>query len=143
MNSPSTWTGSCGENVRPTTTLDPVTDTPDLGALFGGGDPDALSGLLAQAQQMQEQLMRAQQEIAATELTGQAGNGLVTVTGLGSGGVTGVKIDPKVVDPSDVDTLQDLIVGALAELDDKRDALATQKMGPLSDGLGGGLPGLG
>ena len=65
------------------------------------------------------------------------------MTGLGSGGVTGVTIDPKVVDPSDVDTLQDLIVGALAELDDKRDALATQKMGPLSDGLGGGLPGLG
>ncbi|MFT4199758.1 YbaB/EbfC family nucleoid-associated protein [Gordonia sp. (in: high G+C Gram-positive bacteria)] len=119
-----------------------MTQTPDLGGLLGGdGDPNALSGLLAQAQQMQEQLMTAQQEIAQTELTGTAGNGLVTVTGSGAGGITGITIDPKVVDPSDVETLQDLIVGALTDLDAKRDALAAEKMGPLSGGLG--LPGLG
>ncbi|MFT3898831.1 MAG: YbaB/EbfC family nucleoid-associated protein [Gordonia sp. (in: high G+C Gram-positive bacteria)] len=118
-----------------------MTDTPDLGDLLGGGD-DGLSGLLAQAQQMQEQLLKAQQEIAATELTGTAGGGLVTVTGTG-GGVTAITIDPKVVDPSDVETLQDLVVGALADLDAKRQALTAEKMGPLSAGLGGGLPGLG
>ncbi|GED96507.1 YbaB/EbfC family nucleoid-associated protein [Gordonia crocea] len=120
-----------------------MTDTPDLGGLLGGGDPNALSGLLAQAQQMQEQLVNAQNEIAQTVLTGSAGNGLVTVTGTGAGGVTAVTVDPKVVDPADVDTLQDLIVGALADLDAQRDALAAEKMGPLSAGLGGGLPGLG
>ncbi|GAA3037444.1 YbaB/EbfC family nucleoid-associated protein [Gordonia defluvii] len=120
-----------------------MTDTPDFGGLLGGGDPNALSGLLAQAQQMQEQLMSAQNEIAQTELSGSAGNGLVTVTGTGAGGVTAVHIDPKVVDATDIDTLQDLLIGALADLDAKRDALAAEKMGPISGGLGGGLPGLG
>ncbi len=118
-----------------------MTDTPDLGGLLGG-DSNALSGLLAQAQQMQEQLMTAQNAIAQTELSGSAGNGLVTVTGGGGGGVTGITIDPKVVDPSDIETLQDLIIGALADLDAQRDALTAEKMGPLSSGLGG-LPGLG
>jgi DNA-binding protein YbaB len=47
------------------------------------------------------------------------------------------------VDADDVETLQDLIVGALADLNTKRDALTQQKMGPLAGGLGGGFPGLG
>ncbi|MGU3290931.1 YbaB/EbfC family nucleoid-associated protein [Williamsia sp. M5A3_1d] len=105
-----------------------------------------MAGLLAQAQKMQEQLLAAQNQIAETELTGTAGGGLVTVTGSGTGEVTGVTIDPKVVDVDDVETLQDLIVGALADLAGKRDALASQTMGPLAGGLGGlggGLPGFG
>ncbi|GAA1482446.1 YbaB/EbfC family nucleoid-associated protein [Gordonia sinesedis] len=105
-----------------------------------------MAGLLAQAQQMQEQLLAAQNEIAATEVTGSVGNGLVTVTGKGTGEVTAVTIDPKVVDPEDVETLQDLVLGALADLAGKRDELASEKMGPLAGGLGGaggGLPGLG
>lgn len=102
-----------------------------------------MAGLLAQAQQMQEKLLAAQEEIAATEVTGSAGNGLVTVTGKGTGEVTAVTIDPKVVDPDDVDTLQDLVLGALSDLASKRDALTSDKMGPLAGGLGGGLPGLG
>ena len=52
-------------------------------------------------------------------------------------------IDPKVVDPDDVETLQDLVLGALSDLASKRDALTSEKMGPLAGGLGGGLPGLG
>ncbi|MYR07864.1 YbaB/EbfC family nucleoid-associated protein [Gordonia sp. SID5947] len=119
----------------------------DPSALFGGGDSaggdNPMAGLLAQAQQMQEQLLAAQNEIAAAEVTGSAGNGLVTVTGSGTGEVTGVTIDPKVVDPDDVETLQDLVLGALADLASKRDALTQEKMGPLAGGLGGGLPGLG
>ncbi|MBT0567219.1 YbaB/EbfC family nucleoid-associated protein [Williamsia sp. CHRR-6] len=101
-----------------------------------------MAGLLEQAQKMQQQLMAAQNQIAATELTGSAGGGLVTVTGSGAGEVTGVHIDPKVVDADDVETLQDLIVGALADLAAKRDELASTAMGPLAGGLGG-LPGLG
>mgnify|MGYP002653932536 CR=1 FL=1 len=99
--------------------------------------------LLAQAQQMQEKLLSAQNEIAAAEVVGSAGNGLVTVTGNGTGEVTAVSIDPKVVDPDDVETLQDLLLGALADLSEKREQLASEKMGPLAGGLGGGLPGLG
>ena len=102
-----------------------------------------MAGLLAQAQQMQEQLLNAQNEIAATEVTGTAGNGLVTVTGNGTGEITAVTIDPKVVDPDDVETLQDLLLGALGDLSTKREELASEKMGPLACGLGGGLPGLG
>ena len=66
-----------------------------------GGQPD-MSALLAQAQQMQQQLMEAQESLAASEVHGQAGGGLVQVTMRGSGEVVGVAIDPKVVDPSDV-----------------------------------------
>jgi DNA-binding YbaB/EbfC family protein len=105
-----------------------------------------MAGLLQQAQQMQQQLLAAQEQIAAAEVTGTAGGGLVTVTGTGTGEVTAVTIDPKVVDPDDVETLQDLIVGALADLNSKRDELTQQKMGPLAGGLGGlggGFPGLG
>ncbi|MEP9393031.1 YbaB/EbfC family nucleoid-associated protein [Gordonia sp. VNQ95] len=119
----------------------------DPSALFGGGGAggeNPMAGLLQQAQQMQAKLLEAQNEIAATEVTGTAGNGLVSVTGNGTGEVTAVTIDPKVVDPDDVETLQDLLLGALADLARKREELAGEKMGPLAGGLGGGgLPGLG
>ncbi|NDK91796.1 YbaB/EbfC family nucleoid-associated protein [Gordonia desulfuricans] len=117
----------------------------DPSALFGGGagGDNPMAGLLQQAQAMQQQLINAQNEIAATEVTGTAGNGLVTVTGNGTGEITAITIDPKVVDPDDVETLQDLVLGALADLSQKRETLAGEKMGPLAGGLGGGLPGLG
>jgi DNA-binding YbaB/EbfC family protein len=100
-----------------------------------GETPD-MSALLAQAQQMQQQLMEAQENMAAAEVTGQAGGGLVQVTMKGSGEVTGVSIDPKVVDPSDVDTLQDLIVGAFTDASHQVTALAQSQLGPLAGGLG-------
>lgn len=105
-----------------------------------------MAGLLAQAQQMQEQLLAAQDAITAAQVTGTAGNGLVTVTGTGAGDITAISIDPKVIDPDDPETLQDLVLGALADLAGNREALAQEKMGPLAGGLGGlggGLPGLG
>ena len=72
-----------------------------------------LQAALAQAHMMQHKLMEAQQQIAVTEVTGQAGGGLVQVTLNGTGQVLGIHIDPQVVNPDDVETLQDLIVGAL------------------------------
>ncbi|GAC78996.1 hypothetical protein SAMN04488550_0507 [Gordonia malaquae] len=117
-----------------------MTDAFDPSALFGGGGGDnPVAGLLAQAQEMQAKLVAAQDEIANTTVTGQAGNGLVTVTGTGTGEVTGVEIKRDVVDPDDIETLQDLLVGALADLAHNRDAVTAEKMGPLA----GGLPGLG
>jgi nucleoid-associated protein EbfC len=100
-----------------------------------GGPPD-MSALLAQAQQMQQQLMQAQQELAATDVHGQAGGGLVQVTMKGSGEVVAVSIDPKVVDPDDVETLQDLIVGALVDASEQVTDLAQSRLGPLAGGLG-------
>jgi nucleoid-associated protein EbfC len=104
-----------------------------------GGQPD-MSALLAQAQQMQQHLMAAQQRLINSEVHGEAGGGLVKVTVKGSGEVVAIDIDPKVVDPADVETLQDLIVGALGDAAKQVTAMAQQQLGPLAGGMG--LPGL-
>lgn len=102
-----------------------------------------MSALLAQAQQVQQKLMEAQEQLANAEVNGQAGGGLVQVTMKGSGEVVGVSIDPKVVDPTDVETLQDLIVGAHADAARQVTLLAQERLGPLAGGMGElGLPGL-
>jgi DNA-binding YbaB/EbfC family protein len=102
-----------------------------------------MSALLAQAQQVQQKLMEAQEQLADTEVHGQAGGGLVQVTMKGSGEVVGVSIDPKVVDPDDVETLQDLIVGALTDAARQVTILAEDRLGPLAGGMGElGVPGL-
>lgn len=98
--------------------------------------PD-MNQILQQAQAMQAKLQEAQREIMESSVTGEAGNGLVTVVMEGTGKVTGVTIDPKVVDADDVETLQDLIVGAFGEAHEKLADLAQEKMGPLSQGMGG------
>lgn len=112
-----------------------------------GGMPD-MQAILQQAQQMQQQLMSAQQELAESEVTGTAGGGLVSATVTGAGELTNLMIDPKVVDPDDVETLSDLIVAAVRDANTKAQQLAASKMGPLAGGLGGlgdlgglGLPG--
>ena len=106
--------------------------------------PD-MNALLQQAQQMQAQLAEAQQEIAASIVDGQAGGGLVTVSMRGTGEVTGVSVDPKVVDPEDVETLQDLLVGAFGDAHTKVQELAESRLGPLASGggLGDMMGGLG
>ena len=107
-----------------------------------GQTPD-MSALLAQAQQVQQQLMEAQEALANAEVHGQAGGGLVQVTSKGSGEITAIQIDPKVVDPDDVETLQDLIVGALQDAAKQVTILAQSRLGPLAAaGLYWGLPGL-
>jgi nucleoid-associated protein EbfC len=103
-----------------------------------GGQPN-LQQLMKQAQKMQQQMADAQAELAETELTGTAGGGLVIVTVTGTGDVTGVKIDPKAVDPDDVETLEDLILAALHNAAEAARTLTEEKMGPLASGLGGGL----
>ena len=105
------------------------------------GVPD-MGQILAQAQQMQQQLMAAQAEIAAAEVVGESGGGLVRVTAKGSGEVVALAIDPKVVDPEDVETLQDLVIGALNDAAAKAQQLASARLGPFAGGLGGALPGL-
>lgn len=107
------------------------------------GEMPDLQALMQQATQMQEQLLAAQQELAQTEITGSAGGGLVSVTMSGAGEVTAVTIDPKVVDPDDIESLQDLIVAAFRDGSRQVADLTSQTMGPLAGGLGGlGLPGM-
>jgi DNA-binding YbaB/EbfC family protein len=99
--------------------------------------------LMKQAQKMQQQLLAAQEELANAEVTGSAGGGLVTATVNGSGELQSLVIDPSVVDPDDVETLQDLVVAANRDASRAAQELATEKMGPVTGGLGGlGLPGM-
>jgi nucleoid-associated protein EbfC len=101
-----------------------------------------MSGLLAQAQAMQEQLINAQQELADMQIEGSAGGGLVTATVTGANELLGLVIKPEAVDPSDTETLADLIVAAIRDATNKAQAVAASKLGPLAGGLGlgGGLP---
>jgi DNA-binding YbaB/EbfC family protein len=99
-----------------------------------------MSGLLAQAQAMQEQLMRAQQELAEMQVEGTSGGDLVTATVTGAGELVGLTIKPEAVDPDDTETLADLILAAVRDANHQAQALAASKLGPLAGGLGGGLP---
>lgn len=112
------------------------------GPMGQGGQGLDMQSILAQAQEMQLQLQQAQKEILQTAIVGEAGNGLVKVTMTGGGEVQDVQIDPQLIDPEDVDSLQDLIVGAFNDAHAKAGQLAEDKMGPLSQGMSGGLEGL-
>ena len=102
-----------------------------------------MAALLKQAQQMQQQLVAAQEELAHAEVTGSAGGGLVTATMTGDGELTALTIAPSAVDPDDLETLQDLVVAAVRDAKRAADELTASRMGPLAGGLGGlGLPGL-
>ena len=106
-----------------------------------GGQPN-LQQLMKQAQKMQQRMAVAQAELAEAEVTGTAGGGLVTVTASGGGEVKTVKIDPKVVDPDDVETLEDLVLAAVRNANEAVRVLTEEKMGPVTGGMGGlGLPG--
>ena len=102
-------------------------------------DPD-LGGLLSQMQQMQQQLMDAQQAAADQVVEGRAGGGVITVTVTGGLEFRDVTIDPSVVDPEDVEMLQDLVLAAVRDAVTRANELNRQALGGL--GLGGGLEGL-
>ncbi|MCS4490352.1 YbaB/EbfC family nucleoid-associated protein [Corynebacterium sp. ES2794-CONJ1] len=100
------------------------------------GQPD-MSQLLAHAQAMQSKLQAAQEEILASVVEGDAGNGLVKATIDGTGKLKALEINPEVVDADDIDTLQDLIIGAFNNAHTKLATIAEEKMGPLNQGLDG------
>jgi DNA-binding YbaB/EbfC family protein len=107
-------------------------------AVRPGGQPN-LQQLMKQAQKMQQQMTEAQAELAEAEVTGTSGGGLVIITANGNGEISKVKIDPKAVDPEDVETLEDLVLAALHNVTEAAHELTAKKLGPLSAGLGGGL----
>lgn len=104
---------------------------------LGGLD---LGALLGQVQAMQEQMADAQAKAGLTVLHGTAGGGKVTVTVTGTGAFTAVKIDPSVVDPTEVDMLEDLVLAALrdaaAKVTDLNADLNSQSVDGLTSGLG-------
>ena len=83
---------------------------------FGGGFGGMnMQAMMKQAQKMQEDMRKAQEEIAQMETTGTAGGGMVTVTVTGTSTVKSVAIKPEVVDPDDIEMLQDLVAAAVNE----------------------------
>jgi DNA-binding YbaB/EbfC family protein len=103
---------------------------------LGGGGFD-MNALLQQAQQMQEQMVSAQEELAEATVEGTVGDGLVTVTLSGTGELVGVKIRKGSFDPEETEDLEDLIVAAYRDAKGRADALAGETLGPLAGGLGG------
>jgi hypothetical protein len=108
--------------------------------------------LLAAAQQMQDQLMNAQRELADALIEGSAGSGLVKAVVNGQGELVDVTISPAAIDPADpaetAQTIADLVLAAVRDAYRSAGELQQEKMGPLAAGLGGGadqpgLPGIG
>jgi DNA-binding YbaB/EbfC family protein len=95
-----------------------------------------LGNLMKQAQQMQAKMAEMQEKLAAMEVQGAAGGGMVQATVSGKGEVKRVKIDKSIVDPNDVEMLEDLIVAAINDARGKVDALAAEEMQKLTGGLG-------
>ncbi len=93
------------------------------------------------AQQMQRQMQKIQEELAATMVEGSAGGGAITVKMNGHRELQGIAIAPEVVDPDDVEMLQDLLMAAISDATKKAQELAEQRMGPLTGGMKG-IPGL-
>jgi nucleoid-associated protein EbfC len=104
-----------------------------------------MNSLLQQAAQMQEQMQKAQEELANETVEATAGGGMVRVTANGAGEIREIKIDPKAVDPEDPELLEDMVLAAVNEALRSAKSLAEAKLGGLAGGaLGGlGLPGLG
>lgn len=96
--------------------------------------------LFRQAQQLQARLAKAQEELGSEKVEGSAGGGAVTVVMNGHQRVEAVKIVPEVVDPSDVEMLQDLVMSAINDAIEKTQELAKTRLGALTGGLK--IPGL-
>ena len=92
--------------------------------------------ILQQAQEMQGRLQQIQNELQQKTVTATAGGGMVTVEADGKGQLRSIKIDRSVVDPEDVEMLEDLIVVAVAEAQKKAAELAQEEMGKLTGGMG-------
>jgi hypothetical protein len=100
-----------------------------------------MNKMMKQVQKMQSQLAKAQEELAEAKVAGTAGGGAVRITLSGRGEVTEVKIDPAAIDPDDPGLLEDLVLAAFNDAMRAQQELASERLGPLTGGLG--VPGLG
>ncbi len=94
-----------------------------------------LLGMMKQAQQLQERMQKLQDELAAMEISGQSGAGLVQVTMNGKGELSRIKIDPSLMKPDETEILEDLIVAAAADAKGKVEGQMQSKMQELTGGL--------
>ena len=94
-----------------------------------------LSGLMKQASQMQAKMQELQTKLEAMEVEGSSGAGMVTVTLNGKSDLKRVKIDPKLADPTEMETIEDLIVAAHADARRKLETAAAEEMQKLTGGM--------
>ena len=106
---------------------------------FPGGMPGNMNNLMKQAQRMQRQMEEAQQKVETMEATATAGGGAVEVTVSGKKEVLKVKLAAEVVDPDEIEMLEDLILAATNEALRKIDEASQQTMSKITGGLGGGM----
>ena len=102
---------------------------------FPGGMPGNMNNLMKQAQRMQRQMEESQKELETKEFTAKAGGGAVEVTVTGKKEVTKVILSPEVVDPDDIEMLQDLILISVNDAVKKAADDRTQKMGAVTGGI--------
>ena len=99
-----------------------------------------MSGMMKRMQKMQKKMMQLQEEIAERRVEGTAGGGMVTAVVDGSLNVVELRINPAVVDPEDVEMLEDLVLAAVNQGQQKAQEMMNQEMGQLTGGLN--IPGL-
>ena len=100
-----------------------------------------MSGMMKQVQKMQKKMMQLQEELAEQRVEGTAGGGMVTAVVDGKLNVVEIRINPDVVDPEDVEMLEDLVLAAINQGQQKAQAMMDQEMGQLTGGLQ--IPGMG
>ncbi|MBQ8683429.1 MAG: YbaB/EbfC family nucleoid-associated protein [Clostridia bacterium] len=105
-----------------------------------GGAPGNMQAMLRQAQKMQEDMARTQEELEGREYTATAGGGAVSATVNGKHQMTALTIQPEVIDPEDAEMLADLVMAAVNEAQRKAVQDAEQEMGKISGGMN--MPGL-
>ncbi len=110
------------------------------GGYPGGAMPGNMNNLMKQAQRMQRQMEESQKELEEKEITAAAGGGAVEVTISGKKEITKVKLSPEVVDPDDIEMLEDLIMAAANEAIRQIEELSQESMAKITGGLGGGFP---
>jgi hypothetical protein len=98
--------------------------------------------LMRQAQKLQAKMAKIQEEMAEKTVEGSAGGGMVTVIANGKQEILSVKIDSEVVDPNDIEMLQDLVVAAVNDAIKKAQEMVASEMNKLTGGLGINIPGL-
>lgn len=110
------------------------------GGFPGGGMPGNMSNLMKQAQRMQRQMEESQKELEVKEFVAKAGGGAVEVTVTGKKEITKVKLSEEVVDPDDIEMLEDLVMAAANEALRMAEDANAEMMSKMTGGLGGGFP---
>ena len=108
---------------------------------FGGGGMPNLGKLMKEAQQMGEKMKQVEAELGDVHVDASSGGGMVTATATGAGDILRIKIQPDVVDPDDIEMLEDLVVTAVREALEKAQAIREEKLGGVTQGLQG-IPGM-